>query len=99
MNRLFMASVLALVLVLPAGCCTARNAETGVSIESYDAALGRIRVNLIQIRANYSEALKRSDLLPATFPAKLGLVDDTVRLIDGTLSGGTVAPVTTRGNK
>jgi len=99
MNRLFTASVLALVLVLPAGCCTARNTETGVSVESYDAALGRIRVNLLEVRAGYSEALTRSDLLPATFPAKLGLIDDTVRLIDGTLSGGTVAPVSTEDSK
>ncbi len=93
MKRFLSASLLAVALLAP-GCCTTRNTETKVSIESYDNALKQIRKNLTEsVRPGYAEALQRSDLLPATFAAKLGVVDDTIALIDGTLTGGT-APAT-----
>ena len=90
MNRLMRTGALALVLMMPVGCCTTRDSETSVSVESYKSALKQLRKNLAtDIRPGYEEALKRSDLLPATHNARLGVVDDSVRLIDGTLAGAT----------
>lgn len=89
MNRLLVASALAFAL-FSSGCCTARDSETHVSVDSYKRALQQIRSNLVDdIRPGYKEALERSDLLPDTFPVRLGLVDDTITLIDGTLAGAT----------
>lgn len=88
MSRLIPSITVALAMLLPAGCCTQRDPDTDVSIESYKRVLRQTRENLVDdVRPGYEEALRRSDLLPATFDARLGVVDDTVRLIDGALAG------------
>ena len=87
MKKLITSAILVVLLVAP-GCCTNRNPETQVSIDSYVAALERVKINLTDdIRPGYAEALAASGLLPELIEARLGLLDDTLTLIDDTLTG------------
>ena len=93
MRKLFGSIALALVLVAPAGCCTTRNSETQVSVESYVAALERIKTNLTDdVRPGYAEALSASGVIPELQGARLGVLDDTLTLINDTLTGAAEAP-------
>ena len=81
------ASALTLLLLF-SGCACGRNAETGVSIESYVSALEKVKSNLeADVLPGYTEALERSDLVPELKAARLGVVQDTIDLIDTTLTG------------
>lgn len=96
MKKLLSVALLALALVAP-GCACGRNSETGVSIESYVQALEKVKSNIeADILPGYTEALERGDLVPELKKARLGVVQDTLTLIDTTLKGE-VAAVTTGG--
>jgi len=78
------------------GCCTTRDSETQVSVDSYKAALVKIKSNLEEdIRPGYAEALEASGVIPELVEARLGLVDDTVTLCEDTLSGASGEPSVT----
>lgn len=88
-------TVLLLVLVLPilVSCTTVPN--TGVSLDSYRLAVTRADTNLSGIVAKL-KALKADDQNQATprhstdwWDAQIGLADDTLHLLDATLSGST----------
>jgi len=93
-KKFLTAAALALLLIGP-GCACGRNSETGVSIESYVSTLERVKSNLeADILPGYTEALERSDLVPELREARLGVVQDTITLIDAALTGE-IAPVST----
>ena len=88
MRKLLGSIALVALLLAPAGCCTNRHAESQVSVESYVSALERIKSNIVEdIRPGYAEALDASGVIPELLEARLGVVDDTVTLIDDTLTG------------
>lgn len=76
-------SILLALTLLVGGCCTERNAVTGVSVESYVEAITKIRGNIAAIRTDvdavtYNEDIKKADLQ---------LIDATLSLCDDTLAG------------
>jgi len=94
MKKFLVASALALALFAP-GCACKRNSETGVSIDSYVSTLEKVKANIEHdMLPGYTEALDRSDLVPELKKARLGVVQDTLTLIDAALTGKLgVAPV------
>ena len=88
MKKLLGSIALIALLIAPTGCCTNRNAETQVSVDSYVSALEKIKSNLVDdVRPGYAEALSASGVIPELQEARLGVLDDTVTLIDDTLTG------------
>jgi hypothetical protein len=90
------AAALGLALLFSSGCCTQRNTETAVSVDSYVEVLQKVKSNLVGkdgkggIRATLDEALGNPEAGSpdaAVKDSSLNLVDDTVDLIDGTLEG------------
>lgn len=70
------------------GCCVPRDAETGVSIESYRQALTQINRNMTDgIRPAYAEALERAGYVPEYTQAKLEEFDVTAALARSTATG------------
>ena len=94
MKKLLIASALTLALFTP-GCAYKRNSETGVSIDSYVSTLEKVKSNIEHdMLPGYTEALDRSDLVPELKKARLGVVQDTLTLINAALTGKVaVAPV------
>ena len=93
MNKLFLGIALTAVLVTAPGCCTTRNTETQVSVDSYVAAIEKIQSNLEQdILPGYQEALESSNLIPELQEARLGVVRDTITLCKDTLTGAAEEP-------
>jgi len=87
MKKTLTAAFLMLLLIAP-GCACGRNSETGVSIESYVQTLEKVKSNLeADIAPGYTEALERSDLVPELKKARMGVVQDTLTLIDAALTG------------
>lgn len=87
MKKLISGALLVVLLAAP-GCCTNRNPDTQVSIDSYVSTLERVRTNLKDdVRPGYEEALLSSGVIPELVEARLGLVDDTLLLIDDALTG------------
>ena len=75
-----------LALLLLSGC--ACRDENGVSLDSYQAALRQIQANLVDdTRPAMEEAFSRADPgYPEEYEeAVLGVIDDTLELIDETL--------------
>jgi hypothetical protein len=87
MKKILTAAFVTLLLLAP-GCACGRNAETGVSIESYVQTLQKVKSNLeADVLPGYTEALERGDLVPELKKARLGVVQDTLTLIDAALMG------------
>lgn len=96
MKKIVLACVLALVVLAATGCCTTRNTETQVSVDSYVMALEKIKSNLERdIRPGYKEAMEGSGWIPQLQEARLGVVDDTITLCEDTLSGAAGEPSVT----
>jgi hypothetical protein len=76
-------SLLVTVLVFAPGCCTTRDAATGVSTDSYREAISRIRTNIAEIRSDVAMV----DYTPEIKEADLQLIDATITLCDDTLAG------------
>jgi hypothetical protein len=75
--------LLVAALVLAPGCCTTRNADTGVSVESYVEGITKVRANIAEIRsdliaADYDATIKEADVQ---------LIDATITLCDDMLAG------------
>jgi len=87
MKKILIASALTLTLFAP-GCAWKRNSETGVSIESYVKTLEKVKSNIeADILPSYTEALDKAKFVPELQKAKLGVVQDTLTLIDSALTG------------
>jgi hypothetical protein len=93
MNRPLLALVLGLALLAP-GCCSTRDTETGVSVDSYKQAITKIKSNLTEsIRPALATALDevgqegKKPYIDAYKEGKLTLIDATVQLCDDTLTG------------
>jgi hypothetical protein len=84
--------ILTAALVLSStGCCATRDADTQVSVESYKAAITKIRSNVAEIRSDvvlidYDKDLKE---------ANVQLIDATLTLCDDTLAGKNACVATT----
>lgn len=66
-----------------AGCCTTRDAATGVSVESYRSAITQLKTNLVEVRKDISDVDYDADIKKA----HLQLIDASVALCDDTLVG------------
>lgn len=79
-----MKKLVTLVLALAlAGCCTTRNPDTGVSVDSYVAALKKVSSNVAEIRSDIATL----DYDPELKKAHMQVMDATVTLCDDTLAG------------
>lgn len=89
MKKLIGVMVLVVALIALSGCCSTRNAETGVSVDSYVAALEKVKSNLEDDLKPAMEELLDKDTahIEPWKESKRNLLDDTITLCDDALQG------------
>jgi len=85
MKSMLRGLVMVALMISPVGCCTARDEQTGVSVDSYKAAITKVRSNIAEIRSDVATVTYE----PAIKAADLQLIDATIALCDDTLAGKT----------
>ncbi len=89
MRKLVVMSALIVALVALSGCCTTRNPDTGVSVESYVQTLEKIKSNLEDDLKPSMEELLAADTahIEPWKQAKRDLMNDTITLCNDALLG------------